>query len=328
MNWKVVLASVACAAALLAQTPETVLLIETQNAVYYREDNPDPLQWSRSAGPVAAASLANFNHNLIMSDIVAVNGKPAKGTLVSQVQVVALRTAPTGSNGIADTSRNNISLIHLEILQANGTPVGTLAVGGPGGVSPALGAPSIGTVGAFAVYGGTGAFLGARGQAITISQTLRSASILENPINRRTYGGGTWKLIVQLVPMTRPEVFMPATGPALYHSEDWSPVSAAKPARAGEWVIMAVSGLGPTKPSVDPGKPFPGYDDPPCLVNSPVEVTVNGKPTQTANSIGWPETQGIYRTDFLVPADITPGTATVSLSVAWINGPEVQIPVR
>ncbi len=87
-------------------------------------------------------------------------------------------------------------------------------------------------------------------------------------------------------------------------------------------------GLGPTKPSVDPGKPFPGYKESVCLVNSPVEVTVNGKPTQTANSIGWPETVGTYRTDFLTPTDITPGTATVGISAAWIMGAELKIPVQ
>jgi hypothetical protein len=64
------------------------------------------------------------------------------------------------------------------------------------------------------------------------------------------------------------------------------------------------------------------------MVNSPVVVTVNGRETQARNSIGWPTLTNVYRTDFLVPTDVTPGLASVAVSAAWIDGPDVKIPVR
>ena len=78
-------------------------------------------------------------------------------------------------------------------------------------------------------------------------------SILENPINRRTHpGAGAWSLVVRVIPMTRPEVLTLPTGQAIYHPADWSSVTAAKPPRAGEWLIMAVNGLGPTRTKAAP----------------------------------------------------------------------------
>ena len=36
----------------------------------------------------------------------------------------------------------------------------------------------------------------------------------------------------------------------------------------------------------------------------------------------------VYRVDFRVPEGTVAGMATQGLSVAWINGPEVRIPVK
>jgi len=330
MKWRFFCVLVASVAALLAQTPrETILTIEADKTVFYWDDVGDPTLNGRSATMPTRASVANFQPALLVSDIMAVNGTPAKGVFVGRGISTILRPFATGSQGISDVSRNNVFDFHIEIQQANGTPIGSLVLGGLGGGHPPLGAPTGAAAGNFAVLGGTGAFLGARGQGATVSVVARSASITENPVFRQIYpGAGAFKFVVHLIPMTWPEVLVFSTGPAVYHAQDWSLVTATKPAQAGEWLIMAVSGLGPTKPSVDPGNPFPRSSEPPCLVNSPVEVTMNGKATQTANSIGWPETQGIYRTDFLVPAGTAPGLAAVGISAAWINGPEVKIPVR
>jgi uncharacterized protein (TIGR03437 family) len=151
----------------------------------------------------------------------------------------------------------------------------------------------------------------------------------EDPANRRINGGGKRREILHLIPMTWPEVISTTLGPAVFHGEDFSPVTADKPARAGELLMVSVSGLGPVKPNLDPGKPFP----PPAeakvhAVNSPVEVTVNGKAAQVVNALGWPGMNNVYRVDFRVPEGTAAGTATLGLSVAWINGPEVKIPVR
>jgi uncharacterized protein (TIGR03437 family) len=129
--------------------------------------------------------------------------------------------------------------------------------------------------------------------------------------------------------MTWPEVLALPTGPAVFHGDDWSPVTAERPARAGETLIMSVAGLGPVKPELDPGKPFPPYQEGNLhAVNSPVDVTVNGKPAAVVNKVGWPTLNNVYRVDFVVPDGTSGGLATLGLSVAWINGPEVKIPVR
>ena len=56
--------------------------------------------------------------------------------------------------------------------------------------------------------------------------------------------------------MSRPAIVADAAGPAVFHA-DFSPVTAAKPAKAGEVLIAKATGLGPTRPGVIPGQPFP-----------------------------------------------------------------------
>jgi uncharacterized protein (TIGR03437 family) len=98
--------------------------------------------------------------------------------------------------------------------------------------------------------------------------------------------------------MTRPEVMSTAAGPTIFH-KDFSPVTAAKPAKPGEVLILQATGLGPTVPAVDPGQPFP--TDALQQVNSPVDVTVNGQSAEVINKIGWPGQVDTYRLDFRVP---------------------------
>ncbi|MEK7404051.1 MAG: hypothetical protein AAB225_02990 [Acidobacteriota bacterium] len=136
-------------------------------------------------------------------------------------------------------------------------------------------------------------------------------------------------MILHLIPMTWPEIVTLPTGPAIFHGDDFSRVTADKPARAGERLIMSVSGLGPVRPNLDPGKPFPPYEEGKLHeVNSPVEVSVNGREARVVNKIGWPTMNNVYRVDFVVPEGTAAGLATLGLSVAWINGPEVKLPVR
>src|SRR5437667_157084 len=69
--------------------------------------------------------------------------------------------------------------------------------GGP----PAPGAPAAVARSNMIVTGGTGAFLGVRGQAGQAGPwTPRVASVTEDPANRRINGGGTQSIILQLFP--------------------------------------------------------------------------------------------------------------------------------
>ncbi len=63
-------------------------------------------------------------------------------------------------------------------------------------------------------------------------------------------------------------------------------------------------------------------------VNSPLGVTVGGQPAELGTAIGWPGQTNVYRVDFRVPDGAAAGLAAVQLTVAWIAGPEVNIPVR
>jgi uncharacterized protein (TIGR03437 family) len=87
-----------------------------------------------------------------------------------------------------------------------------------------------------------------------------------------------------------------------------------------------VTGLGPTKPGVDPGKLFPVT--PLAAVNSPVDVTVKGKPAEVTAAVGYPGTADGYQVNFRVPSDATKGPATLQVGAAWIEGPAVSIVIQ
>jgi len=127
--------------------------------------------------------------------------------------------------------------------------------------------------------------------------------------------------------MERPEivVVLPA-GPAVTHSGDFSLVTGSKPAAAGEILSLFARGLGPVKPGVDPGQPFPS--SPLAIVNSPVQVTVNGKATEVLGAVGYPGAVDGYQVNFRVPPDTAKGPASIQLSAAWISGAPVSIPVQ
>jgi uncharacterized protein (TIGR03437 family) len=131
-----------------------------------------------------------------------------------------------------------------------------------------------------------------------------------------------------VIPKEWPEVAMTSEGPSVFHGADFSLVTAASPARAGEVLIVRAKGLGPTRPSLVPVGYKPFGQDPLEVVNSPVEVKLGGIEAEVINKVGWPGTYDLYRVDVRVPSGLTPGTAALQLTAAWIPGPEVSIPVQ
>jgi hypothetical protein len=186
-----------------------------------------------------------------------------------------------------------------------------------------------GTSSNFAITGGTGAFLGARGQMVavpprTTGTARRLASVTEDPSNRRQKIGPSYqRWILQVIPLVRPEIAMTDAGPSVLHA-DFSPVTQVRPARAGEVLIVLAKGLGPTRNNI-PGQPFPA--EPLALVNSPVEVLLNGTSVAAINQIGVPATTDTYRIDFRVPS-VSAGDARLQLRAAWIDSSAVTIPIR
>ena len=309
--------------------PPSILEIDVQNRVQYFEDTSDPAKFAIDPNLANASLPKNFTHSVIISDIVSVNGQPAMGTLVEQIRMLGLTATPNAGQAIADVVRNNIQILTFEILKSDGTQLGTIVGSGFGGGAAPLGVPLQVTQGNNAIVGGVGAFLGVRGhvgQSVT-AQTVatRQASIAEDPANRRRNGGGRARFVVTLFPMIVPQVVSTSEGPVIFHA-DFSPVTAARPARPGEVLIMKARGLGPTVPGVTPGQPFP--PDKLLQVNSPLAVSVNDQPADVLTSVGWPTLIDSYRVDFRVPDGIAPGTAAVQLTAAWISGAPVSISVR
>jgi len=321
----------ACRLASAQQPVTTTLTVDLTNQVEYQGDIYDPAKFARNANTTPSlgngTGILNFGVATILADIVAVNGQPAKGLFAARDRWIAAYPVPVPGQAIADVRRGRIREFTFEILQPDGTAVGSIMGMGLAEGDPPPGQPSTEKAN-WAITGGTGAFLGARGQVGGTGASGRAASMAEDPANRRVNGGSPNRYLVHIIPMTVPQIVTTASGPAVFHA-DFSPVTATKPASPGEVLIAMVNGLGPTHPGVDPGQPFPTYPANPLQsVISPVEVKVNGQSTVAINPIGWPTLVDTYRVDFRVPEGVVAGTASVRLSAAWITGPAVQFAVQ
>jgi uncharacterized protein (TIGR03437 family) len=313
--------------------PVTILTIDTENAVNYSQDVSDIFKYATDPNVTTRHIGQNFFFVIELKDIVAVNGRPAKGTYARHNQVVVLSTNPAPGQAIADTVRQSLTADTFEILTSDGNPIGTIVGYGLGPGAPPLGASLSVTQGNFAITGGTGAFLAVRGQygqAMT-PQTIpnRLASITEDPADRRKNGGGRQRFVLQVIPTVWPQIIVSAGFPAfplVTHLTDSSLVTGYNPATAGETLRLFVTGLGPTKPGIDPGQPFPA--NPLAIVNSLVEVTVNGKSATVLAAAGLPGAVDRYYVDFQVPSDTAKGIGSLQISAAWIQGPTVSIPIQ
>jgi uncharacterized protein (TIGR03437 family) len=308
----------------------TILRVDVENIVQYHEDISDFTKFATNPNITSPVVARNFGYFLIVGDIVAVNGQPARGTFTNTTRTLSMRPSPNPGQAIADTVRSTVNSRTFEILDADATPIGTIMDSGLGVGSPPPGAPLEQTQGNNAIVGGTGAFVGARGlagQAATPQAVpQRQASMTEDPANRRTNGGGRARFVLTVIPMSVPQIGTTANGPAVTHSSDFSLVTAAKPATASEILSLYATGLGPTNPGVDPGQPFPAT--PTAVVNSPINVTVNGKPAEVLAAVGFPGAVDGYQVNFRMPSDTAKGAATVQVTAAWIAGPSVSIPIQ
>jgi uncharacterized protein (TIGR03437 family) len=327
-------------AGLDGQTPAaTVLRIDIDKYVPYHYDVFDESKFASVADITTVTAGRPFGQVIIIGDIVAVNGKPAKG--VWTLRGTNLYLTPNvdvqspGSflpfdqvrQSIADVIRFHIQDIIWEILQADGTPIGTIMASGYSRGSPPPGATPDWQFDNMTITGGTGAFLGVRGQAGVIDLgSPRQASATEATANRRALGGAKRSYVLELLPMFVPQIVAANSGPAIVHGSDSSLVTPDKPAKPGEVLTIYAKGLGPTNPSVVPGLAFPA--GPLAVVNSPVEVTVDGIPVSASYAGGYPGAIDAYQVNFTLPAATTPGRVRLHVSQAWISGPDVMIDVR
>ena len=314
----------------LAQSvPPVILRIQTRNAVQYNYDVTDSSTFATNQNVTPPAPSRNFRNQLGIGDIVTVNGQPVKGAVVVRNTSIGLSPDPAPGGAIGDMERGAAADYRFEILHPDGSPIGTLAaIGFSGAGSAPPGAPLEATRLNLAIVGGTGAFFGALGQAAVVAggAAPRQASVAEDPGRRRANGGGGNLYVFHLIPQSRPEIVTTAGGPAIVHSSDFTLVTASKPAAAGEVLSLFATGLGPTRPGIDPGQPCPS--SPLAAVNSPVEVTVNGRPAEVLAAVGFPGTVDGYQVNFRVPLATTKGVATVQVTAAWIAGPAASITIQ
>lgn len=287
-----------------------VLIVDVDNAVQYRSDIADPNRRGTDTVLTTPATPRAFTDVLFVGDIVAVNGRPAKGLWTSRQFQMNFSPNPQPGFAVSDVTRGTLADCKWEFLDADGAFVGAIA---DSGFLP------------HAVIGGVGAFLGVRGQmgapvANPNPRPIRVASMSEDPGLRRTLGGGTSRIAFHLIPAVRPEFV------AVYDSR-FRPISDANPARKGERLIVQATGLGPAKPGSTPAGATQFPSDPPLEVNSPVEVIVGSQAVRATDKIGWPGTIDTYRVDFLLP-DVQGNSVKLQLTAAWIPGNIVEIPVQ
>jgi len=309
----------------------SMLHIELENATVYISDCPSS-QLATSASKLDRPLGGAFEIGFAIADIVSVNGRPVKGTAYETVLASIVGSPnPVPRGALVDSPRTAVLQWDLDFVNPDGTAIGTIQISGLNGGPPPPGAPKEIGGGAYTVIAGTGAFFGVRGyfqpvQDRTLGERVTSAC--EDPAFRRVNAEGRGKRhpVLYLVPMTRPEILITPTGPAILHASVYSVVTAAKPVEPGELLTLYASGLGPTRPGVDPGQPF--TSDPPQMVNSPVEVLVNGKPGEVLYAGGYAGAVDGYQVNFRIPDGTASGQAFIQLNSAWIVGGAVKIAVR
>jgi uncharacterized protein (TIGR03437 family) len=313
--------------------PVSVLTIEIENYVPYHYEVFDPSKFATGTDLTAAQPAIPFGQLIILGDIVAVNGRPVKGVwalratdlfLTPTVGVQPPNQPPQGRQAIADVQRGHIQDLVWDILDLDSNPIGTITASGLSRGPRAPGAPADVTLDALTITGGTGAFFGIRGQAGLVDLgSPRQATVIEAPANRRVLGGAKRSYLLQVIPMTTPEVAMTSSGPAVVHA-DSTFVSSARPAKAGEVITIYALGLGPTRGTVAFGTAFPQS---PALVVAPVDVSANGLPAEILYTGGYPGSTYAYQINLRLPAGLAAGTAELKIHSAWIEGSSVLIPI-
>ena len=113
-----------------AQTTQFATLdIEWENVVIYADNLADRSKLATAPNAVNV-NLRNFMPLITIGDIVSVNGRPARGFWVAKGQFIMLFPSPMPGQAIGDLGRGITTDTHLEILQTDGTRVGSIMSAG------------------------------------------------------------------------------------------------------------------------------------------------------------------------------------------------------
>jgi len=206
-----------CGASFGQIAPSSILEIDVQNRAFYQNrvefeklaSDPNPQPVPQQAAPPFAVVTA-------IGDIVALNGKPARGLWVDRFQVLQTSPSPQSGQTISDVTRFAAEEHVFDILQQDGTWIGTITASGVSNF-PA----DLANTNGMAVTGGAGAYLGVRGAYVGAEGGFgRTTTTAEDPAVRRNYPGSNIKFRIQLIPVQA--------------SQALTPITAANPARPGE----------------------------------------------------------------------------------------------
>jgi len=114
------------------QTAEqpVVLVIETANGNFYRGDVTDAAKLAQDPGVTTPLPAKAFQVTYNVGDVVAINGKPAKGLMSTLNGSLSPRVNPQPGQMIADFDGSGPFMAHWLILGIDGTSIGTLWTGG------------------------------------------------------------------------------------------------------------------------------------------------------------------------------------------------------
>ena len=138
-------------------TPTTTLTIDIADAVEYQADIGDPLKFATDPNKSVVLPFKNFTVSTLLGDIAAVNGQPFKGIFAARTRGINTSSTPITGQAIADVTRTGIREILLEILNPDGTPIGTIMALGFSGGTATRGLHSA-NIGNWASGGGLGGF--------------------------------------------------------------------------------------------------------------------------------------------------------------------------
>ena len=183
-------------------TSTSVLVIDVNNITTYLDDGV-PNSEKATHNFSTPAIPKPFQNLYGIGDIIAVNGKPARGTWSVFTALNFLAPVELPGIAIADTFRGGVAVTNFEILNADLTPRGTvMAIGLAGGQAPPLSGVFGLHFGNLAVAGGTGEFVGVRGvsgETTNPTDSFRFASTAEDPSIRRQVNGGKLTFVVTLI---------------------------------------------------------------------------------------------------------------------------------
>jgi uncharacterized protein (TIGR03437 family) len=132
------------------------------------------------------------------------------------------------------------------------------------------------------------------------------------------------------ITLTQYAPVLPPSGPGsnlaqAYHLASQSPVTASAPASPNEQIAIIAVGLGPTSPQLATGAN--GSNNPTANTTTLPTVSLGGKPATGISAYATPGQIATYLVVFNVPAGLTAGNASVTVSIGGATSNSLNIPV-